>query len=168
MQLQKIESRIYEIRDLRVMLDFDLAGLYQVETKVLNQAVKRNLKRFPASFMFQLSPPEWENMRSQIVTASDQRKRNVKSLPYAFTEHGVTMLASVLRSDTAIQVNIAIVEAFIALRKYSKNYDKLAEKLNNLEQKYNKHFENIYEALKYLLEKDKIEEDQKNRKRIGY
>ena len=89
-------------------------------------------------------------------------------MPFAFTEHGVTMLASVLRSDIAIQMNIAIVEAFITLRKFSENYDKLAGKLMILEQKYNKHFENIFEALKYLLEKDKVDDDQKKRKRIGY
>lgn len=168
MQLQKIESRIFEIRGLKVMLDFDLAEMYEVETKALNQAVKRNMKRFPSSFMFQLSSNEWESMRSQIVTASDQRKRNIRALPFAFTEHGVTMLASVLRSDIAIQMNIAIVEAFIAMRKFSKNYEMLAGKLQQLERKYDKQFDNIFEALKYLLEKDKIEEEHKDRKRIGY
>lgn len=168
MQLQKIESRIFEIRGLKVMLDFDLAEMYEVETKALNQAVKRNMKRFPSSFMFQLSSNEWESMRSQIVTASNQRKRNIMALPFAFTEHGVTMLASVLRSDIAIQMNIAIVEAFIAMRKFSKNYEMLAGKLQQLERKYDKQFDNIFEALKYLLEKDKIEEEHKDRKRIGY
>jgi len=168
MKLQKIESRIFEIRELRVMLDFDLAELYEVETKALNQAVKRNMKRFPPSFMFQLSSDEWERMRSQIVTASDQRKRNISAMPFAFTEHGVTMLASVLRSDTAIRMNIAIVEAFIAMRKFSKNYELLAGKLQELERRYDKQFANIFEALKYLLENDKFVEDQKNRKKIGY
>ena len=150
------------------MLDFDLAELYEVETKVLNQAVKRNIKRFPLSFMFQLTTDEWITMRSQIVTASDQRKRNINSLPNAFTEHGVTMLASVLKSDRAIRVNIAIVEAFIALRAFSMNYKSLAEKLSQVEQKYNEQFEDVFKAIRYLLEKDKIEEDQKNRRKIGY
>lgn len=103
MQLQKIESKIYDVRGLKVMLDFDLAELYEVETKVLNQAVKRNRSRFPERFMFRLNISEWKIMRSQFVTASGQRKRNISSLPFAYTEHGVTMLASVLRSDKAIR-----------------------------------------------------------------
>ena len=103
MHLQKIKTKIHEVRGQKVMLDFDLAELYQVETKVLNQAVKRNIKRFPESFMFRLKVEEWEYMRSQIVTASEQRKRNIGLTPYAFTEHGVTMLASVLRSEKAIK-----------------------------------------------------------------
>ena len=128
MSIIPIQNKIYEIRGQKVMLDFDLAELYKVETKVLNQAVKRNPKRFPASFMFQLTHDEWENMRSQIVTASGQHKRNINAKPFAFTEHGVTMLSSVLRSDTAIQMNIAIVESFIALRKFSMNWQVLANR----------------------------------------
>ena len=150
------------------MLDFDLAELYKVETKVLNQAVKRNPKRFPASFMFQLKHDEWENMRSQIVTASGQHKRNINAKPFAFTEHGVTMLSSVLRSDTAIQMNIAIVESFIALRKFSMNYNQLSDKIKSLEKKYNANFQNVIEVLNYLLEKDRIEKEQKERRKIGY
>ena len=168
MQLQNIESKIYEVRGLRVMLDFDLADLNEVETKALNQALKRNIKRFPPKFVFQLTSREWETLRSQIVTASDQRKRNINALPHAFTEHGVTMLASVLRSDSAIQMNIAIIEAFIALRRFSMNYELLVKKLQQLERKYDKQFDNIFEALNHLLEKEKKEEEQKNRKRIGY
>jgi len=150
------------------MLDFHLAELYDVETKVLNQAVKRNGRRFPNKFMFQLTLKEWKVMRSQIVTASNQKKRNINALPYAFTEHGVTMLASILKSDTAIQMNIAIVEAFIALRQFSKNYELLADKLQQIERSNHKKFEDVFTALKYLLEKDKIAEDRKNRKQIGY
>lgn len=122
MHIQQIENRIYEVRGIKVMLDFDLAELYEVETKALNQAVKRNLRRFPEKFMFRLNELEWESMRSQIVTASALTKRNISSPPYAFTEHGVTMLASVLRSDKAVQVNIAIVEAFISLRTFTARY----------------------------------------------
>ena len=168
MDLQKIESKIYEIRSLKIMLDFDLAELYDVETKALNQAVKRNIKRFPASFMFQLTKDEWKSMRSQFVTASLQSKRNISAIPFAFTEHGVTMLASILRSDKAIQMNIAIVEAFIALRSFSMNYNSLANRIKELEQKYSRQFNDVYEALKYLLEKDKIEGEQENRNKIGY
>ena len=168
MDIQKIESKIYEIRSLKIMLDFDLAELYDVETKALNQAVKRNIKRFPPSFMFQLTIDEWKSMRSQIVTASWQNKRNISARPYAFTEHGVTMLASILRSDKAIQMNIAIVEAFITLRSFSTNYSSLVNRIKELEQKYSKQFKDVFEALKYLLEKDKIQEKQDNRKKIGY
>ena len=98
------------------MLDFDLAELYGTETKALNQSVRRNNGRFPEDFMFKLNESEWRAMRSQIVTAS-REKRNISALPYAFTEHGVTMLASVLRSEVAIKMNIAIVRAFVAMRK---------------------------------------------------
>ena len=168
MQLQKIESKIFEIREQKVMLDFDLADLYEVETKALNQAVKRNTSRFPESFMFRLNQNEWKIMRSQIVTASVQSKRNIKVTPYAFTEHGVTMLASVLRSEKAIKMNIAIVEAFISLKEFALNYKDLADKLKELESKHNKHFKDVYEALNYLLQKDNLDTDQKNRKRIGY
>ena len=113
------------------MLDFDIAELYEVETKVLNQAVKRNKDRFPKDFMFRLTVAEWQEMRSQIVTASPD-KRNTKATPFAFTEHGVTMLASVLRSEKAIKMNIAIVRAFIALRQFSINYKELAEEIKKL------------------------------------
>lgn len=112
MQLTTIQNKIYEILGLDVMLDFDLAELYEIETRALNQSVKRNIDRFPERFMFRLTQDEWELMRSQIVTASDQSKRNVNTTPFAFTEHGGTMLASILRSKKAIQTNIAIVDAF--------------------------------------------------------
>lgn len=150
------------------MLDFDLAAMYEVETKVLNQAVKRNVKRFPPNFMFRLTPMEWENMRSQIVTASNQKKRNLSVTPFAFTEHGVTMLASILKSEKAIQVNIAIVEAFITLRKFSNEHNAISEKLHQLERKYDKQFKDVYEAINYLLNLKKQESERKNRKKIGY
>ena len=115
MELQVIQSKIYEIRGYKVMLDFDLAEMYQVATRVLNQSVKRNIKRFPSDFMFQLTKEEWGTMSSQIVTTYPQ-KRPKSALPLAFTEHGVTMLSSVLRSEIAINVSIQIVRAFIAIR----------------------------------------------------
>ena len=102
MLLQNIESKIYTLRGVNIMLDYDLAMLYNVQTKVLNQAVKRNTQRFPERFMFRLSIDEWKSMRSQIVTASEQQKRNINITPYAFTEHGVIMLSSVLKSDIAV------------------------------------------------------------------
>lgn len=114
MELQIIQNKIYEIRGQRVMLDFDLAKMYEVETRVLNQSVKRNIERFPKDFMFQLTENEWNIMSSQFVMTS---KRPKSALPLVFTEHGVTMLYSILRSKTAIQVKIQIVRAFIAVRK---------------------------------------------------
>lgn len=114
-QLELIQSKIYEIRGQKVMLDFDLATLYQVETRVLNQAVKRNIDRFPTDFMFQLSPNEWADISSQFVMTS-RSKRPKTALPLAFTEHGVVMLSSVLRSDIAIQISVLVVRAFVAMR----------------------------------------------------
>ena len=168
MQLTTIQNKIYEVRGQSVMLDFDLAELYEVETKALNQAVKRNSERFPQRFMFRLTQDEWESMRSQIVTASDQSKRNVNTTPFAFTEHGVTMLASVLRSKKAIQTNIAIVDAFISLKEFVMNYKELSDKLKEMESRYDKNFQDIFQAINYLIDKDNQEIDQKERDKIGY
>lgn len=117
-QLELIQSKIYEIREQRVMLDFDLAALYQVETRVLNQAVKRNMKRFPSDFMFQLTSDEWAILKSQFVISS---WGGTRKLPYAFTEQGLAMLSGVLNSDIAIQVNINIMRAFVAVRQMLAN-----------------------------------------------
>ena len=114
MELQLIASKIYEIRGQRVILDADLAELYGIETKALNQSVRRNKDRFPQDFMFILNEKDLQGMRSQFLTAS-RAKRNITALPFAFTEHGVTMLASVLRSEIAIKMNISIVRAFVTL-----------------------------------------------------
>lgn len=119
-ELQLIQSKIYEIRGQKVMLDFDLAELYQVETRVLNQSVKRNIDRFPEDFMFQLSKDEWEGISSQFVMTS-RSKRPKTALPLVFTEHGVVMLSSVLRSDIAIQTSVLIVRAFVAMRQLIAN-----------------------------------------------
>lgn len=117
-ELEEIRNRIHELRGEKVMLDKDLALLYGVEVKVLNQAVKRNIKRFPEDFMFQLNKDEHDFLRSQIVTIKNGRGEHSKYLPYAFTEQGVAMLSSVLKSDTAIEVNIRIMRAFVAVRRY--------------------------------------------------
>lgn len=124
MELIPIQNKIYEIRGQKVMLNFDLAEMYEVETKVSNQAVKRNIDRFPKDFMFRLTAKEWDNLRSQ-------KHRPKSVIPFAFTEHGVMMLASVLRSKKAIQINIPIVRAFILLREYAYNYKELAARLRN-------------------------------------
>ena len=124
-----VQNLIYEIRGKRVMLDFDLAKLYQVETKVLNQAVKRNIKRFPPDFMFQLSPEEVVSMRSQFVTAPS---RNVSAPPFAFTEQGVAMLSGLLHSDVAIDANIAIMRAFVCVREYLSEASSLSTEIQAL------------------------------------
>ena len=147
--------------------DFDLAELYEVETRVLNQAVKRNIDIFPPDFMYQLTENEWEQMSSQIVMTS-LKKRPKSSLPFAFTEHGVTMLANVLKSKKARLTSIAIVRAFITLKKFISNYNEISETLKELENKYNQQFKDVYEAINYLLNKEKQEVAQKERKRIGY
>jgi len=192
MQTQFIQQKIFEIRGQKVMLDFDLAALYEVETRVFNQAVRRNIDSFPEDFMFRLTKKEWSSMRSQIVTSyiqiddsqnvnssqivtSSQKKRRKDLLPYAFTEHGVTMLASVLKSPIARKMNIAIVRAFIALRKFAIQYKDILEQLDGLREKIGSHdaqLNNIYEALENMLDK-KVEEENKleswtNRKRIGF
>lgn len=145
------------------MFDFDLAELYEVQTKVLNQAVKRNIQRFPNDFMFRLTIDEWENMRSHFVTAS-LNKRNVSAIPYAFTEQGLAMLSGILNSDKAIEVNIAIMRAFVMIRQYSLTYKELTDKLKEIEGR----FTDVYQAINYLLNKDKLQIDQKQRKRIGF
>ena len=147
---------------MRVMLDFDLAEMYEVETRVLNQAVKRNLKRFPADFMFQLSSSEFENLKSQFVTSS---WAGTRKLPFAFTEHGVTMLSSVLRSDKSVEINIQIVRAFIALRQYALGYAELNQKLENFVIETNMQFSDIYQALTEMAE---LKESGKSRNPIGY
>ena len=163
MELQIIQNKIFEIRGQRVMLDFDLAELYEVETRALNQAVKRNLKRFPSDFMFQLTNKEFENLKSQSVISS---WGGLRKLPYAFTEHGVTMLASVLRSERAIEINIQIVRAFIALRQFALGYAELNQKLENFMIESNLQFSDIYQALTEMANKD--EQDKKPLNPVGY
>ena len=167
MELQTIQNRIYEIRGQKVMLDFDLAELYEVETRSLNQAVKRNIDIFPIDFMFRLTQKEWYNMSSQIVMTYPV-KRPKTALPLAFTEHGVTMLANVLKSKKARQTSIAIVRAFIALKQFILNYHAISAKLKELESKYDQQFSDVYDAINFLLQKDKQETEQKERKRIGF
>ena len=148
---ETIERRILFIRGQKVMLDAHLAELYEVPTKVLNQAVKRNIERFPGDFMFQLNRAELENWRSQFVTSNSRSKIALRRAPYAFTEQGVAMLSSVLRSDRAVQVNIAIVRAFVRLREILSTHKELAAKLEAMEQKYDKQFKVVFEALRQLM-----------------
>ena len=148
MPVERIAQSILLIRNQKVMLDTDLAALYGVETKVLVQAVKRNLDRFPADFMFQLTKQEFDDLRSQIVTSSWGGRRYP---PYAFTEQGVSMLSSVLRSKRAIQVNIEIMRAFVQLRRMLASQADLARKLAVLEKKYDAQFKVVFDAIRELM-----------------
>ena len=145
-----IENKIYLIRNKKVMLDSDLAELYDVETKVLNQAVKRNIARFPEDFMFQLNKEEASGLsRSQIVTL--KRGQNIKYLPHAFTENGVAMLSSVLNSERAIQVNIQIMRTFTKIREMLIQHKDLKHKIEEMEKKYDAQFKIVFNAIKELM-----------------
>ncbi len=181
--IQSIQNRIYEIRGERVILDFDLAQLYEVETKALNQAVKRNLKRFPEDFMFRLTLSEWESIRSQSVTASEstsmrsqivtasQNKRNTNVTPYAFTEQGVAMLSGVLNSEKAINMNIAIMRAFVEVRKVLATEGDFKEQLKEIKERLGEHdgqLNQIYDALENLLDEKAAQRKWNDRERIGF
>ncbi len=146
---ERIERRIFLIRNTKVMLSSDLAELYGVPVKVLNQAVKRNKGRFPSDFMFQLTTEEFENLKSQIVTSTWGGAR--RSLPYAFTEHGILMLSSVLHNQRAILVNIEIMRAFVRLREMLASNSELARKLEGLEKKYDHQFKIVFDAIRELM-----------------
>jgi len=165
------------------MLDFDLAELYEVETKALNQAVKRNIERFPSDFMFRLSLFEWEGMRSQIVTASgstslrsqsiitSQNKRNTHFTPYAFTEQGVAMLSGVLHSVKAVNMNIAIMRAFVEIRKILLKQTDLREQLKEIKNRLGEHdvqLNSIYDAMENLLDEKAAQRKWDDRDRIGF
>jgi hypothetical protein len=161
-----IESRIYLIRGQKVLLDADLASLYQVETKVLNQAVRRNRERFPADFMFQLTRMEDEALRSQIVTSNESTGRGGRRYPpYAFTEQGIAMLSSVLSSKRAIEVSIAIMRTFVRLRQLLATHEELARRLEQLEWRQNEQGQQIqavFETIQHLIEAP-AEEPEKRR-----
>jgi hypothetical protein len=170
MQVTIIQKKIYEVRRMKVMVDFDLAELYEVETRVLNQAIRRNIESFPKDFMFRLTSSEWKKMSSQIVMTS-RIKRPKAALPYAFTEHGVTMLASVLKSHRARKMNIAIVRAFVALRKLIVDNRKILEHLNEIKNRVGGHdvqLNQIYEAIENLLDRKVDIVKWQNRERIGF
>ncbi|MCF6244028.1 MAG: ORF6N domain-containing protein [Sulfurovum sp.] len=154
----EVGSRIFTLRGKEVMIDKDLAELYKVETKVLNQAVKRNIKRFPDDFMFRLTKSE----KQELVTNCDrfEKLKHASVNPYAFTERGVYMLATVLKSDVAIDVNIAIMRTFSKLREFSKHYNALAKKMMELEYKNDKQFKEVFKRLDNLVS-DTQETDEK-------
>jgi hypothetical protein len=158
---EQVERNILLIRGHRVMLDTDLAKLYRVPTKAINQAVKRNTNRFPVDFMFQLTSEETTALRSQFVTSKNRGGRQYR--PYAFTEQGVAMLSSVLHSERAIQVNIAIMRAFVQLRELIGSNKGLARRLNELEKKYDSQFRVVFDAIRELMA-----EPESKVKRIGF
>ena len=166
MQIQRIQNKIHEVRDQKVMLDYDLAELYNVETKNLNKAVKRNAGRFPKDFMFRLTKKEWERLRFQFGTSKE--RGGTRYIPYVFTEQGVSMLSAILNSKKAIDVSVTIIRAFVMLRQYALNYTELKQQVKKMERVMNRKFKDVYEALNYLLNNDKLEAEQKERKRIGY
>lgn len=165
-----IVNRIHVIRGHKVMLDFDLAILYEVLTKRLNEQVKRNSKRFPDDFMFRLTQKEWGLMRSQTETAS-QKKRNISQTPFAFTEQGVAMLSGVINSLKAIEMNIAIMRAFVEIRKLAHSNKKIAAEIKKLIDKVGEHdvqLSSIYDAIEDLLDKKVEEKKWSDREPIGY
>ncbi|MBM4091633.1 MAG: ORF6N domain-containing protein [Planctomycetes bacterium] len=158
---ERIEQAILLIRGQKVMLDSDLAELYEVPTKRLTEAVRRNQSRFPSDFMFQLTTSEFENLRTQFATSSwGGRRYN----PFVFTEHGILMLSSVLRSERAVQVNIAIMRAFVRLREMLATHKELARKLDELERKYDSQFRVVFEAIRQLMAPPTAAE----KRRIGF
>jgi ORF6N domain len=150
--LETIERRIYVIRDHKVMMDRDLAELYCVETRVLVQAVKRNIERFPEDFMFQLDLEELKIWRSQIVISNPAAKMGLRRNPYVFTEHGILMLSSVLHSEQAVQVNIAIMRAFVRMREAMISHKEMARRIDDMERKYDTQFKAVFDALRKLME----------------
>ena len=168
MELEQIKSSILEIRGKKVMLDMDLAKIYEVETRVLKQAVRRNIDRFPEDFMFELTKKEWEFIRSQNVMFKTGKGHFPKYLPFAFTEQGVAMLSAVLNSTRAIQTSILIMRAFVLMRQVALTYQELAEKIIELEKQHNQKFDDIEQVLNYLIQKDNLKTRQANRKEVGY
>ncbi|MEI9955747.1 MAG: ORF6N domain-containing protein [Ferruginibacter sp.] len=182
--IQSIQNRIYEIRGERVMLDKDLAAIYDVETKRLIEAVKRNAKRFPADFMFQLTKEEYEllrfqienlekanSSRSQIATLNIGRGHNIKYLPYVFTEQGVAMLSGVVNSDRAIEMNIAIMRAFVAIKKVLIQPNDMKQQLQEIKERlgeHDAHLNQIYDAMENLLDEKAAQRKWDNRERIGF
>ena len=163
-QLERIEKSILLIRGQKVMLDRDLAELYEIPTKALKQAVRRNIKRFPPDFMFVLTRQEFRDLRSQFVTSSSPKWGGTRYEPMAFTEQGVAMLSSVLNSDRAIEVNIAVMRTFVRLRQMLASHKDLRRKLAELEKKYDDQFKIVFEAIAELM----TPPDDPPKKKIGF
>lgn len=163
MELIAIQNKVFTLRGQKVMLDFDLAEMYEVETRSLKQAVRRNIDRFPKDFMFELTSEEFDSLRSQIVILKNRRGEHSKYLPFAFTEQGIAMLSSVLKGQKALQVNITIMRAFVMIRQYYSDSTELKQRIESLENEMQVKFKDIYEALNFLLNPPNPE-----RKAIGF
>ncbi|WP_395043769.1 ORF6N domain-containing protein [Flavobacterium sp.] len=164
MEIEVIQNKIYEIRGCKVMLDFDLSDLYEVENKRLKASVRRNINRFPEDFMFELTEIEFNSLRTKISSLKNLgRGQHTKFSPFAFTEQGIAMLSSILKSDKAIEINISIMRTFVTIRQFAINYTELQNRINEIEGQ----FPEIYNVLNYLVEKDNKEE-VKERTKIGY
>ena len=161
MELEVIKNKIHEIRGHKVMLDFDLAELYNTETKRIKESVRRNINRFPTDFMFELTENEFQNLRSQFATSN---RGGLRYMPFAFTEQGVAMLSSILNSDKAIEINIAIMRTFVTIRQFSLSYSELKTRIEEIENQ----FPDIYKALNYLVDKDNNPKPTSERNKIGY
>ena len=165
MEIEIIKNSIHEIRGKKVILDFELAKMYQVETRALKQAVRRNIERFPTDFMLELTEEEMKNLTSQFVTSSWGGTRHQS---FAFTEQGVAMLSSVLKSKKAIHVNISIMRAFVFMRQWALTHQELSKRLDDLEQQYGQKFSDIEQVLNFLIQKDQKKAQQQQRDRIGF
>jgi hypothetical protein len=161
MEIEVIQNKIFEIRGCKVMLDFDLALLYNVENKRLKASVRRNMNRFPEDFMFELTEMEFTNLRTKFSSSS---YGGLRYMPFAFTEQGIAMLSSVLNSEKAIEVNISIIRAFVTFRQFSLTYSELKDRILAIESQ----FPDIYKALNYLVDKNAISKNNVERERIGY
>ena len=179
--IQSIQNRIYEIRGERVMIDRDLANLYKIETRVFNQSVKRNIKRFPKDFMFQLIKQEWEELKADIYTREKSMssqfvttypdKRPLSALPYVFTEQGVAMLSGILNSDRAIEMNIAIMRAFVEVRRILLHQTDIKEQLRLIQERITEHdvqLSQIYDSIENLLDDNAGQKKWEDRERIGF
>lgn len=161
--LEIITQKIHEIRGQKVMLDFDLAALYETETRILKQAVRRNIERFPEDFMFELTEKEYNSLRSQFVILKKGRGQHSKFSPFAFTEQGVAMLSSVLKSNKAIEINISIMRTFVTIRQFALNYTELQHKIMEIEGQ----LPEIYNVLNYLVDKEETKTETE-RAKIGF
>jgi len=168
MELEQIKQSIHEIRGRKVMLDSDLAKLYEVETRVLKQAVRRNMERFPEDFMFELTKDEWDIIRSQLVMFKNGQGKFPKYLPFVFTEQGVAMLSATLNSEYAVHISIKIMRAFVAMRQWALNHQEINERLNTLEKQFGQKFTDIDQVLNYLMQKEQQKMQQAARKHVGY
>jgi len=168
MELGLLKQQIFTIRGYSVIFDFHLAMLYQVDTRVLKQSVKRNLSRFPGDFMFELSKSEWQEVITNCDNLLPETAKFSPTTPFVFTEQGVAMLSSVLKSKTAIEVNISIMRIFVVLRQHLSNYSELSKKIADLEEEMDVKFKDINQALRLLLQKEAKNKEQSERTRIGF